>query len=79
MAKTIRAMKKISDVREKRQERFWEARMAKAKGVQVASDRKELEQQIHLIKAPDSLLKDKAGQKAKAEKVAAEEAEDMME
>uniref|UniRef100_A0A061SP81 Large subunit ribosomal protein L24e n=1 Tax=Tetraselmis sp. GSL018 TaxID=582737 RepID=A0A061SP81_9CHLO len=52
VAKTVRAMKKISEVRARRQERFWEARMARAKGAKVAAERKELEQQIHLIKAP---------------------------
>lgn len=74
----MRAMKKISDVREKRQERFWEARMARAKGAKVAADRKELEKQIHLVKAPEALQKDRAAAK---EKVAVEDAmeEDAME
>mmetsp|Transcript_31091 Transcript_31091/g.88198 ORF Transcript_31091/g.88198 Transcript_31091/m.88198 type:complete len:163 (-) Transcript_31091:97-585(-) len=77
VAKTVRAMKKISEVREKRQERFWEARMARAKGTKVAADRKELEQQIHLIKAPAALRAEEVA--AQKEKVAVEQAEDMAE
>jgi len=65
-------MKKISEVREKRQERFWELRMAKARGAKVAADRKELEQQIHLVKVPTEGAAEAAKDKVAVEEAAAE-------
>ncbi len=95
VAKTVEAMKKIDAIRTRRQERYWEARMAAAKAqkqawmllfgcrvqadvchahihtsssttthpyIQQAAERKELEQQIHLVKAP-------LAQKQEAEKL----------
>lgn len=64
VAKTVDAMKKIDAIRTRRQERYWEARMAAAKSQKQAADRKELEQQIHLVKAP-------LAQKQEAEKLRA--------
>ena len=55
--KTVKAMKRIKDIRVKRQDRFWEARMAGNKAAQRAADRKELEEDIHLVRAPESLQK----------------------
>lgn len=69
VAKTLTAIKKIDKIRARRSERFYEARMLKAKAGQRAAARKELEQQVHLVRAPDSLLKDAAREKARAGKV----------
>lgn len=53
---TIKAMKKIEEIRVKREEKFWESRM------KVKKDKKaavlELEQNIHLVKAPAALEAD---------------------
>lgn len=74
--KTVTAIEKIGTIRKKRQDRFHELRMQKAKQQQVKADKKELEQEIHLIRAP-------VAQKADREKlrIAVEEqqAEDMQE
>lgn len=69
VAKTLNAIKKIDKIRSKRQERYYDARMLKAKAGQKAAARKELEQQIHLVRAPDSLLKDAAAEKVKGSKM----------
>lgn len=53
-------MQKVEAVRTARQDRFHEARMRKAKVQQAAADRKQLEQEIHLVKAPGALAKEKA-------------------
>jgi large subunit ribosomal protein L24e len=58
VAKTIKAIEKIDDIRKKRQERFYELRMQRAKLQQKAADKKELEQEIHLVKAPAALTKE---------------------
>eukprot|EP00883_Tetradesmus_obliquus_P005024 jgi/Sobl393_1/15429/SZX65849.1 len=71
--KTVKAIERISEIRVRRQERFYEKRMAKVKGQQVARDKQQLEQEIHLVKAPASLVSDKAQQKSKEKlKVAVE-------
>ena len=49
-----------------RQDRFYERRMAKSKGQQKAADRRQLEQEIHLVKAPGALAREKE-QKLKGE------------
>ncbi|EFN59087.1 hypothetical protein CHLNCDRAFT_13957, partial [Chlorella variabilis] len=50
--KTVKAIQKVEEVRGARQDRFYERRMAKSKGQQKAADRRQLEQEIHLVKAP---------------------------
>lgn len=55
--KTIKAMERIDEIRKKRQDRFYEKRMSRSKQQQAAQDRQELEQQIHLVKAPAALQK----------------------
>ena len=57
--KTIKAMEKIGEIRTKRQERFYEKRMLRAKRMQKSNDKVELEKEIHLIKAPASLTAEK--------------------
>ena len=65
VAKTLTAIKKVDKIRQRRQERFYEARMRKAKVGQNAAARRDLEQQIHLVRAPASLLKDSIKEKIK--------------
>ena len=60
VTKTVKAMKRIKEIRVARQDRFYEKRMEGAKGQQRASDRKQLEQEIHLVKAPAALAKERA-------------------
>lgn len=59
VATTVKAMKRIKEIRVARQDRFWEARMAGNKERQRAADRKQLEEEIHLVKAPGALAKEK--------------------
>lgn len=66
MRKTVAAVQRIDEIRTRRQERFYEKRMAAARGQQVAADKAQLEAEVHLIKAPASLVTDKAVDKAKA-------------
>lgn len=74
--KTVKAIKKVDAIRSARQDRFYEARMSKAKKQQAAAERRQLEQEIHLVKAPGALAKEKEEKL----KVAVEEAqEDMQE
>jgi large subunit ribosomal protein L24e len=56
--KTVQAIKKVGEIRKARQERFYEARMERAKGARVAADRKQLEQQVHLVKAPGAVARE---------------------
>ena len=53
-------MKRVGEIREKRAERFWEGRMKGKAARELADARKELERDIHLVQAPDSLLTDKS-------------------
>jgi large subunit ribosomal protein L24e len=65
MHKTVQAMQKVDEVRVKRQERFHEARMARAKGAQVAQEKQELERDISLVRAPAALLQRQAAEREK--------------
>lgn len=57
--KTVKSMQKVEEIRVKRQARFHMERMARAKGARVASEKKELEQDITLIRAPAALARDR--------------------
>lgn len=72
--KTVKAMDKIEKIRGARQDRFYEQRMSRAKSQQAAADRKQLEQEIHLVKAPGALAKEKEEKL----KVAVEETQEEM-
>ena len=50
---------RCAQIRVKRQARFHMERMARAKGARVASEKKELEQDITLIRAPAALARDR--------------------
>ncbi|KAK9819326.1 hypothetical protein WJX74_006317 [Apatococcus lobatus] len=52
MHKTVKAMQKIDEIRQKRADRLWEKRMASAKQQQTAADKRELGKSMHLIRAP---------------------------
>lgn len=54
---TLRAMKKVEDVRVRRAERFYENRMKGKEDERRRADKRELEQQIHLIRAPGAQAK----------------------
>ena len=75
VVKTVRAVEKISDIRKKRQDRHHEKRMAKAKAGQVAADKATLSQQIHLVKAPSVLAREKAEKEKEKDKAEKEKAE----
>lgn len=68
-AAAVKAIQKVEKVRSARQDRFHEARMQKAKATTRAAERRQLEQEIHLVRAPGALAKDKA-EKLKGERVA---------
>jgi len=53
-------------VRQKRQERFWEARMRKARAQQRTVDVVSLEKDIHLVRAPGAMSAEAAAEKAAA-------------
>jgi hypothetical protein len=53
-------------VRQKRQERFWEARMRKARQQQRTADVVSLEKDIHLVRAPGAMSAEAAAEKAAA-------------
>lgn len=71
--KTLKAMEKIQDIRQKRQDRFYEKRMQRAKQQQKQQDLKELEQQIHLVKAPAALVAESEKLKVPADAVMGEQ------
>jgi len=49
---TLKAIKKIEEVRISREAKLWENRMKGNKAKQIKEDARELEQGIHLVKAP---------------------------
>ncbi|MCO5602341.1 hypothetical protein L7F22_056471 [Adiantum nelumboides] len=53
---TIKAIKRIEEIRAKREEKFWESRMKVKK--EKKADLAELKQNIHLVKAPAALQED---------------------
>ncbi|KAH7388047.1 hypothetical protein KP509_16G054800 [Ceratopteris richardii] len=53
---TIKALKRIEEIRLKREEKFWENRMKVKKDKRA--DLEELKQNIHLVKAPVALQED---------------------
>ena len=53
---TIKAMKSIEGIRERREERFYEDRMKGVEDARRQKDKKELSQQVHLIKAPGARM-----------------------
>uniref|UniRef100_A0A8B9PJJ4 Probable ribosome biogenesis protein RLP24 n=1 Tax=Apteryx owenii TaxID=8824 RepID=A0A8B9PJJ4_APTOW len=75
-SKTVDAMKRVEEIKQKRQARFIMNRLKKSKELQKAEDIKEVKQNIHLLRAPHAgkpkQLEDKMVQKLQ-EDVAMEE------
>ncbi|KAG2493337.1 hypothetical protein HYH03_008472 [Edaphochlamys debaryana] len=59
VGKTLKAVSKITEIRQKRQDRYYEKRMQKAKKQQLAADKLQLEKEVHLIKAPAGIRVEK--------------------
>lgn len=74
VAKTVKAIKKVEEIRKARQDRFMDKRMESAKEEQREADRRQLEQEIHLVKAPGAI----ARERAEKLKVAVERAQEDM-
>lgn len=73
--KTIKAMERVGEIREKRQARFYEKRMLRAKRAEKNNDKVQLEKEIHLIKAPEAI---RVADKEKLRVAAQETQADMM-
>ena len=56
MGATLKAMKRVGEIRERREVRHLEGRFAGKAARELAADKEELGKDIHLIRAPDSLL-----------------------
>ena len=54
-SRDVQAMKRVAEVREKRAEKFYEARMKGKEGRERAAARAQLENEVHLVRAPASL------------------------
>jgi large subunit ribosomal protein L24e len=73
VGKTLKAIEKITSIRQKRQDRHYEKRMDKAKKTQLKADKVQLEKEVHLIKAPEGVraerekLKERVQQKQAAQ------------
>eukprot|EP01017_Pseudomicrothorax_dubius_P044051 TRINITY_DN7414_c0_g1_i2.p1 TRINITY_DN7414_c0_g1~~TRINITY_DN7414_c0_g1_i2.p1 ORF type:complete len:174 (-),score=53.12 TRINITY_DN7414_c0_g1_i2:127-648(-) len=70
---TVQAMKRVAEIRERREKVFWENRMRKAKAVQKDAIMAEVEKNVHIVSEPR--LKQKI-QKNILEKERAEEEEE---
>ncbi|KAG2450542.1 hypothetical protein HYH02_005043 [Chlamydomonas schloesseri] len=70
VGKTLKAISKISEIRQKRQDRHYEKRMLKAKKQQLKADKVQLEKEVHLIKAPEGIRAEKEKLKEPARKQA---------
>lgn len=72
--KAVGAIKKVTAIRAAREARLHTLRKAAVRDVEKEADRKQLEQEIHLIRAPGALLKDREEEQPMRE--AAEEIRD---
>jgi large subunit ribosomal protein L24e len=66
---TLRAMKKVEEVRVRRAERFYDTRMKGKESEDRKANKRELEQQIHLVRAPGAIAKEPTQGAAKKQKV----------
>ena len=55
LVRVLQAMKRVAEVREARAEKFYEARMKGKEGRERAAARAQLENEVHLVRAPASL------------------------
>lgn len=58
-------MKSITEIRKKRQDRFYELRMRKAEKYQRAEARRELKRDVRLVRAEDNLLREEVKERLK--------------
>ena len=81
MGATLKAMKRVGEIRERRSVRHLEGRFAGNAARELAADKDELEKDIHLIRAPASLLAGAVGGEEEEEEgmEAEEEEEELME
>ena len=54
---TLQVMKRVSEVKSKREKEFWKKRMEGNEKIEKIAAKKELEKDIHLIKAPAGVKK----------------------
>ena len=66
---TLRAIKKVEEVRVRRAERFYENRMKGKADERRRDNKRELEQQVHLVRAPGPSSKDKLRDETRKEKI----------
>ena len=79
MGATLKAMKRVGEIRERREVRHLEGRFAGKAARELAADKEELEKDIHLIRAPDSLLAGAVGGEEEEEEMEVEEEEEAAE
>lgn len=70
---TVRAMKRITEIKQRRQNQFILNRLKKGKQLRKEADIKEVEKNIHLIKSPAAGLKKKRLEKRLVEVIHEEE------
>ena len=75
---TLRAMKRVQEIKTKREERFYKARLATSKQIEKVQDRKELKEGIDLINIAMEKKEEVKQKIAIHERVAAHNASDSM-
>eukprot|EP00210_Caulerpa_lentillifera_P002922 g2789.t2 len=60
---SIKAMKTITEIRKKRQDRFYELRMRRAEKYRRLEARRELKRDVRLVRAEDNLLRQEVKEK----------------
>lgn len=58
-------MKSITEIRKKRQDRFYELRMRKAEKYRRSEARRELKRDVRLVRAEDNLLREEVKERLK--------------
>lgn len=68
---TMKGMKTISEIRKKRQDRFYDTRMQNVQHEKRREEKQQLLKEVHLVKAPEALLKEREEEQL-LEKIVAE-------
>lgn len=71
LCKTMKGMKTITEIRKKRQDRFYDIRTQNVQNEKLQEQKQQLLKEIHLVKAPQALLKN-AQDEQLVEKIVAE-------
>jgi len=66
---TLSALKSIEGIRTRREARFYESRMKGTAEARRQNDKKELAQQVHIVRAPGALSEDRLATKLLRQKV----------